>query len=57
MSALVLGLDLSENVRAGCRDARMQSVEGLVSIGVAECAHGKVSLPGDLSMSRHKYTR
>jgi len=54
---LVLGLDLGENVRAGRRDARVQSVAGLVAVGIAERAYGKVSLSRDMPMSRHKHTR
>lgn len=52
-----LGPDLGENVRAGCRDARVQSVEGLVFTGAAERAHGKVSLSGDMPLSRYEHTR
>lgn len=44
-------------MRAGCRDARVQGVAGLVPVGVAERAYGKVSLSRDMPMSRHKHTR
>lgn len=55
--SLVPGLDLSENVRAGCRDARMQRIKRLVSIGTAERSYGKISLSCDMPMSRYKHTR
>lgn len=35
----------------------MQSVAGLVPVGVAERAYGKVSLSRNMPMSRHKHTR